>query len=105
MHHYGDKKWEKTVLLIYYLNLLHVKKFGKWDQWFYSWYNNVQKCYSNIFTNETWKSVHEHKMKCSYIKIELEFGVMVFVERGKPKNPEKNPQGKDENRQKINQSS
>ena len=32
-------------------------------------------------------------------KIELEFGVLVFVERGKPENPEKNPRSKDENPQ------
>ena len=33
------------------------------------------------------------------IKIELEFRVLVFVEGGKPENPEKNPQSKDENQQ------
>ncbi len=32
-------------------------------------------------------------------KIELEFGVWVFVERGKPENPEKNPWSKDKNQQ------
>jgi len=29
----------------------------------------------------------------------LEFGVLVFVEGGKPENPEKNPWSKDENHQ------
>jgi len=29
----------------------------------------------------------------------LEFGVLVFVEGGKPENPEKNPWSKDENQQ------
>ena len=29
--------------------------------------------------------------------IELEFGVLVFVEEGKPENPEKNPQSRGEN--------
>ena len=32
-------------------------------------------------------------------QIELEFGVLVFVEGGKPENPEKNPRSKDENQQ------
>ena len=31
--------------------------------------------------------------------IELEFGSVGFVEGGKPENPEKNPQSKDENQQ------
>ena len=31
--------------------------------------------------------------------IELEFGVLIFVEGGKPENPEKNPRSKDENQQ------
>ena len=30
-------------------------------------------------------------------RIELEFGVLVFVEGGKPENPEKNPRSRDEN--------
>ena len=32
-------------------------------------------------------------------QIELEFGVLVFVEGGKPENPEKNPRSRDENQQ------
>ena len=32
-------------------------------------------------------------------EIELEFGMLVFEEGGKPVNPEKNPRGKDENQQ------
>ena len=32
-------------------------------------------------------------------QIELEFAVLVFVEGGKPENPEKNPRSKDENQQ------
>ena len=36
---------------------------------------------------------------CTCIKIELEFRVLVFVEGGKPENPEKNPRSKDENQQ------
>ena len=32
-------------------------------------------------------------------EIELEFGVLVFKEGGKPENPEENPQSKDENQQ------
>ena len=32
-------------------------------------------------------------------QVELEFGVLVFVEGGKPENPEKNPRSKDENQQ------
>ena len=36
------------------------------------------------------------------ILVELEFGVLVFVEGGKPKNPEKNPQSKNENQQQTN---
>jgi len=35
----------------------------------------------------------------SSILVELEFGVLVFVEGGKPENPEKNPGSKDENQQ------
>jgi len=31
--------------------------------------------------------------------VKLEFGVLVFVEGGKPENPEKNPQSKDKNQQ------
>jgi len=33
----------------------------------------------------------------SSILVKLEFGVLVFVEGGKPENLEKNPQSKDEN--------
>ena len=36
---------------------------------------------------------------CTCIKVELEFRVSVFVEGGKPENPEKNPRSKDENQQ------
>ena len=32
-------------------------------------------------------------------RIELEFGVLVFVKGGKPENPEKNPRSRDENQQ------
>ncbi len=32
------------------------------------------------------------------IKTELEFGVLVFVEGGKPKNPEKNPRARTNNK-------
>ena len=32
-------------------------------------------------------------------QIELEFGVLIFVEGGKPENPEKNPGSRDENQQ------
>ncbi len=32
-------------------------------------------------------------------RVELEFGVLVFVEGGKPENPEKNPRSKDKNQQ------
>ena len=32
-------------------------------------------------------------------RIELEFGVLVFAEEGKPENPEKNPRNRDENQQ------
>ena len=35
----------------------------------------------------------------SYILVELESGELVFVEGGKPENPEKNPRSKDENQQ------
>ena len=34
-----------------------------------------------------------------YFRIELEFGVLVFVTREKPENPEKNPRSRDENQQ------
>ena len=34
-------------------------------------------------------------------QIELEFGVLVFLEGGKPENPEKNPRNRDENQQKT----
>ena len=43
-------------------------------------------------TSTRWLFVH-----C--FQIELEFGVLVFVEGGKPENPEKNPRSKDENQQ------
>ena len=43
-------------------------------------------------TSTRWLFVH-------YFQIELEFGVLVFVEGGKPENPEKNPRSKDENQQ------
>ena len=33
------------------------------------------------------------------MKIELEFGVLVFVEGGKPESPEKNPRSRNENQQ------
>ena len=35
----------------------------------------------------------------SNVQIELEFGVLVFVEGGKPEYPEKNPRCRDENQQ------
>ena len=38
-------------------------------------------------------------MKCTYVTAELEFGVLVFVEGGKPENPENNPRSKDKNQQ------
>ena len=50
----------------------------------------IGKC--NLFTRITGKSVRASK-------IELEFGVLVFVEGGKPLNPEKNPQSRDDNQQ------
>ena len=34
-----------------------------------------------------------------HFQIELEFGVLVLVEWGKPENPEKNPRSRDENQQ------
>jgi len=36
----------------------------------------------------------------SSILVELEFGMLTFVEGGKPENPEKNPRGKPENPEK-----
>ena len=36
---------------------------------------------------------------CTWIKNELEFRASVFVEGGKPENPEKNPRSKNENQQ------
>ena len=43
-------------------------------------------------TSTRWLFVH-----C--FQIELEFGVLVFVEGGKPENPEKNPRSRNENQQ------
>ena len=43
-------------------------------------------------TSTRWLFVH-----C--FQVELEFGALVFVEGGKPENPEKNPRSKDENQQ------
>ena len=43
-------------------------------------------------TSTRWLFVH-----C--FQVELEFGVLVFVEGGKAENPEKNPRSKDENQQ------
>ena len=41
-----------------------------------------------------------NKITCgSHFWIELEFGVLVFVEGGKPENPEKNPRSRDKNQQ------
>jgi len=38
-------------------------------------------------------------MRVLYPGQKLEFGVLVFVEGGKPENPEKNPESKDESHQ------
>jgi len=40
-----------------------------------------------------------YNKQCSDIEVELEFGVLFFVEGEKPENPEKNPRSKDENQQ------
>lgn len=45
------------------------------------------------FTHVTSNSFQEHVIKCTFIEIELEFGVLVFVYEGKSKNLEKTPFG------------
>ena len=43
-------------------------------------------------TSTEWLFIH-----C--FRIELEFGMLIFVEGGKPENPEKNPRSRDEDQQ------
>lgn len=57
-------------------------------------YKNVNAIY---FTRVIRESCQELVINCTCIEIELEFGILVFVEVEKLDNPKKNPRSKDEN--------
>ena len=69
--------------------------------WIYGkrWVNvnlNGKKCKRNLFTHVTGKGL-ELVIKCTCMRPNKSSEVLVFVERGKSDNPEKNSRRKDEN--------
>lgn len=44
-------------------------------------------------------TVHEVALSIQYFQVELEFEMLVSVERGRPEDQEENPRSKDENQQ------
>ena len=55
------------------------------------------KC--NLFTREAPKSSRNSFKGVRAFQVELDLVMLVFVEGGKPENPEKNPRSRDENQQ------
>ena len=58
-------------------------------------------CTLNLFNQFTRATECEVQLSScqAYLQCKVELGVLVFLEGGKPENPEKNPRSKDENQQ------